>query len=369
MEGESSTSVSTPQTSRVALLVNQLRNYERAPKGFMKSWQETQRAEACSTARIFLDEGEFPAWFAYFLTKNAAETQYHFHGKADCSRFITDLETECFASRKLLAAQVAAAIGPELAQKINSLYDRRIKPLQNGSMVHNSKKRRYRDDCPSPSLATPRSQTTTPNDAPQLSLNHHAPDQASPCPSVDLSYCIAENEHVLVNASLADATRLFPRDLSNSIKRNQDPTNGSNMAAAVSMTFPNAPFMEKFGCQMALEVTEDKVQHLARELFEVRLETRAGLRYVYFAGGCSKILPNPKFTLQGCRHHVILSTFGSDISNAIAASPLYQDEIRQCRDSTDCVSMVISHQAHEGALIFVSLGLWEGIQIRKKLYV
>ncbi|KAM4063368.1 hypothetical protein HRG_013901 [Hirsutella rhossiliensis] len=371
MEGDSLTSsVNGPQTSRVALLFNQLSNYERAPKGFMKSWRETQQAGECSTARIFLDEGKFPAWFAYFLTKNAAETRYHFHGKAECSRLISDLETESVASRKLLAAQVAAAIGPEVAQKINSLHHKRIKPLQNGSMVHDSKKRRSiidSDDRPPPSPANLRSPTTTPN-VPELSLDH-VPDQTSLCSSVDLSYCFAENEHVLVNASLANATRLFPRDLSNGIKRNHDPIDGNVLAAAISMTFPNAPFTEKFGCQMALEVTDDKVQHLARELFEVRLETRAGLRYVCFAGGCSKILPNPKFTFQGCRRNVILSTFGSDISNAITASPLYQDETRQWRDSTDCVSMVISHQAHDGALIFVSLGLWEGIQIRKKLYV
>jgi len=31
--------------------------------------------------------------------------------------------------------------------------------------------------------------------------------------------------------------------------------------------------------------------------------------------------------------------------------------------------MVVSHRADDGAVIYVSLGLWEGTQIRKKLYV
>jgi hypothetical protein len=134
------------------------------------------------------------------------------------------------------------------------------------------------------------------------------------------------------------------------------------------MTFPNAPFTDKFGCQMALEVTDDKVQHLAWELFGVRLETRAGLRYICFADSSSKILPNPKFTLQGCPRNIISSTFGLEMTNAITTSPIYQDDARQCREGTDCVSMVISHQAQDAAVIYVSLGLWEGARIKKKLY-
>jgi hypothetical protein len=58
--------------------------------------------------------------------------------------------------------------------------------------------------------------------------------------------------------------------------------------------------MNKLDCYMALEITTDKVQHMARELFGIRLETVAGLRYVYLPGSASKILPNPMFTLQGC---------------------------------------------------------------------
>jgi len=227
------------------------------------------------------------------------------------------------------------------------------------------------DGCP-PTSST---ETLNPTEPPSnesvypSSLNHSALEQMTVYSSVDSSDCFAEDEHVLVNASLAEATRLLPRDLSNAIKRNPDPKNENILVAAISMTFPNGSFTDKFGCQMALEVTDDKVQYLAWELFEVRLETRAGLRYVCFADSGSKILPNPKFTLQGCRRKIISSTFGPEMSNAITTSPLYQDDARQWRDCTDCVSMVISHQAHDGAVIFVSLGLWEGARIKKKLYV
>ncbi len=106
---------------------------------------------------------------------------------------------------------------------------------------------------------------------------------------------------------------------------------------------------------MSLEVTEDKVQHLARELFNVRLEIKDRLRYL--RSGRTKVMPNPKLTLTGCRHDVLSSTFGSETSGAIETSPKYQDEAIQWHDTTDCVSIVISASAQEGAVIYASLGL------------
>jgi hypothetical protein len=91
---------------------------------------------------IFLNEGKFPAWFAYSVTKNAAERPTHFLGKAECSRLIADLENEPVSSRRLLAASVAATIQPEVAEKINSLCDKKIKPVQNDNMSQPSNKRR-----------------------------------------------------------------------------------------------------------------------------------------------------------------------------------------------------------------------------------
>ena len=134
-------SANEPQSEQVTLLLKQLNSYERAPKGLVKSWLETQQNEN-STARIFLDVGRFPAWLAYFLTKNAAETRSHFLGKADCNRLINELENAPIASRRLLAAGVTATIQPEVAKKIDSLYHRRIKPLQDGRMSQRPNKKR-----------------------------------------------------------------------------------------------------------------------------------------------------------------------------------------------------------------------------------
>jgi hypothetical protein len=42
--------------------------------------------------------------------------------------------------------------------------------------------------------------------------------------------------------------------------------------------------------------------------------------------------------------NIITSIFGLELSQAIANSPEYQDDAKQWRGYTDCVSMVISHQ-------------------------
>lgn len=184
-------------------------------------------------------------------------------------------------------------------------------------------------------------------------------------PSLDY---VAEDKHVLVNASLAAAIGLFPSYLASAIRRIPDPRNENAWVAAISMTFPSPPFIDRFGCQIALEVTENKVQHIAKELFDAHLETTAGLRYFRLPSG-AKILPNPKSTLRGCRYDSISPMFGLEISGAIIAGPVHQDDIKKGNDSADCVSMVISHQANDGAVIYVSLGLLEGTQIKEKLFV
>ncbi len=118
---------------------------------------------------------------------------------------------------------------------------------------------------------------------------------------------------------------------------------------------------------MALMVTNNKVQRIAKELFGAELEINAGLRYVCLSAE-TKVLPNPLFTLQGCRLDVISPMFGDETACAIMASLLYQEDIKQGHEHTDCVSMVISHQAVDGATLYVSLGLMEGNEIRDKLY-
>ncbi|KAK7214107.1 hypothetical protein V2G26_021285 [Clonostachys chloroleuca] len=272
--------------------------------------------------------------------------------------------------------------------KINNLRTKRIRPLENSTTSQPGNKRQRTVDVNGNPSASP---TTRLSLAPTLDNGHAATSNntfvannthtttashattsnnaRADVVSVETPGYFAQEEHVLVNASLTAATKLFPRDLSYAIKRNPDPRSDHDLVAAISMTFADALYMNKLDCYMALEITTDKVQHMARELFGIRLETVAGLRYVYLPGSASKILPNPMFTLQGCGCNIIHSTFGSEVSNAIMASPKYQDDMRHARDATDAVSMMVSLSADEGATLSVHLGLWEGTEIKKKLYI
>ncbi|KAL6405581.1 putative serine threonine protein kinase [Ilyonectria robusta] len=332
MSGRSQTTADTDRfTEALDVLLQQVNRYKRAPGSWQESWEALQQAHESSTAKIFANQG-FHAWFAYFLTKNGADIQFRFRGKAACNRVIARLDTE----------------PPNFGDRTASENSR-----------------------PAPSSANPISPTATPTSAraPPPSLDDSTPEQVLVHSSVSSSNHLAEDGLVFVNGSLEMTTRLFPREFSDGIMRNPHPRDESTLVAAMSMTFPNAPYTDTLGCQVALEITEDKVQHLARELFGVRLEIRAGLRYLCVPGGSAKVLPNPNFTLQGCRCDAILPTFGPEMSKAIQASPKFQEEAKQWRDCTDCVSMVISHMATERAIMYLSLGLWEGTQIKERLYV
>ncbi|KAK3391215.1 hypothetical protein B0H63DRAFT_467490 [Podospora didyma] len=314
---------------RVDTLLTRLNSFKKAPAGLVTLWQSVNGAGENSTAKIFLDEGGFPAWFAYILTKKAAESNGHFDGKAAQCKLIADLEEEPVGSRKLLASQLAAAIPSQVREKIDRLQERKINPLNDGVSQGLSKKRKTDD-------------------------NARSSDRYD------------QYQHVLVNASLDQAVTLFPLDLVDSILRYPDPKNEGGFVAAISMSFP-AQREGTIECQMALEITENYVAHFAQELFLNRVETKDGLRYL--RSGRAKTIPNPKLTLTGCGHGIIPSIFGKMASRGIETSPKYRNEAKQRRDITDAVSMVISASAYEGATIFLDLGLWEGTLIKRELYI
>lgn len=89
-----------------------------------------------------------------------------------------------------------------------------------------------------------------------------------------------ETEQVVVNGSLAETGKFYPPYLSKAIRRIRDQSNENAFVAAISMTFPDARVTTKIECQMALEITANKVEHMAKELFDAHLETTEGLRYV-----------------------------------------------------------------------------------------
>lgn len=122
---------------QVALLLKQLGKIERTPRKLVETWQETSQQQASSTARIFLDEGGIPSWLAYLVTKNAAEGNYHFAGKADCVRLIAELENETVETRVSLVKDLALEIDRAPPEKLDTY----VKRVTDATMSQNQNKR------------------------------------------------------------------------------------------------------------------------------------------------------------------------------------------------------------------------------------
>jgi len=213
------------------------------------------------------------------------------------------------------------------------------------------------DPTPSPTACP----TATPGTTRAVTSSLDRPSQAN-----DFSDYPADNEQVLLNTSLEIATNLFPQDLSDAIKRLPDPGDEQNLTAAISMAFPKTQYADRIGCQMTIEITENKVEWIAWELFNVRLETMEGLRYKREPGG-TLVLPSVNFIIRGCLLKAIFPIFGVEVGRGVQASPMSQDNVRSRLHRCHAVSMVVPHQSRDGAKLDLYLGLLEGANIRKKL--
>lgn len=172
----------------------------------------------------------------------------------------------------------------------------------------------------------------------------------------------------IVYAPLRGLRALVPTDLANSIDVASNPASPDALVAVVAMHFPDKLSAMPVGCQMSLGIRPEKVQHLAWTWFGVRLESRAGLRYVCLPGSNSTMQPTEKLTIHGFPCARMDSDFGSPISTAIAACSRYKDEQKMCLTHTDCVFMMISNRSDEGAQITFQMGLFPGTEIRRRLH-
>lgn len=187
-------------------------------------------------------------------------------------------------------------------------------------------------------------------------------------PVVNTSYhdTFSGLEHVLCGASLDGMTRLFPVYIADSINRIPDPRHNNILKASIALSFPNIASVAE--CQLTLYISPHKIDSLAKELFGMQLEVHAGLRYVYFAQEGTKVLPNPHLTFRGCRSDVVSRVLGTEVFEAVAACAEYRREAMQRRGRTECVSMVVTHDASQEAEISVSMGIVKAISIREQLF-
>ncbi|KUI64466.1 hypothetical protein VM1G_00658 [Cytospora mali] len=355
---------SEPDLADVELLLEAIKGRQKLPRAFATALQLITEAGKETTERIFFDYGGPSAWAAYKLTKRSADCTGHVSGKGKRQRLITRLEGSTVESRQRLARELAVAIAPSERVRIERILKsiKRARRRADGrdSSVESLQSTGYQVDAVDNQTA---SIPPTPNrpSAP--------PSYCQPRPSNNREAALApaeifsSNQHVLADASVSACMQLFPTYLAGAIRRNLKMDN-TFVAAAVAIALP---YRQWTGCMMRLEVISSKVNHIAWELFGAQLEVDKGYRYIYLPGG-SRVAPDPRLVLKGCRFSPLRQFFGTQVAEAILATRLCQRDIQEGRDQTSCISMTLTSDLDGSAEIYILLRLKEGALLRDKLY-
>lgn len=335
-------------TQDVELLLEAIRNRQKFPRSCVKAYERLGDAAADTTERLFFDCGGIPVWAAYVLTQKTASSTGHASGKAKRQRLLNRIDATTSESRRHIALQLAAAIGPD-RERIEQLVrtaqhqpdrNRRLRPAAFRTSGGDS-------GGEEPEYETQDSQTDATGSA--------APEAPEP----------QGREQVHRQASITECSRLFPPYLACSIRRVINPRSTQSLFAAVTLSIQSA----SLECQMKLEIIENKIEYIARELFGVHIETEAGSRYVYLMGSAStKAVPYPNLMLKGCRIATAYQILGTEIADSIFATPTHQLEIKEGRECSDCITMVIRQNSSESADIIILLPTEQGITLQQRLF-
>jgi len=109
--------------NQASLLLKQLSDVDRGPRGLRDLWKNAQQAVPDSVEKAFLEAG-FGVWLAYICTKRGAENKEKFLGKAACRDLVASLEKQPSEYLNSLAAAVARGIGPDIETKVKEIEGR-----------------------------------------------------------------------------------------------------------------------------------------------------------------------------------------------------------------------------------------------------
>ncbi|KAF4447799.1 hypothetical protein F53441_8703 [Fusarium austroafricanum] len=239
-----------------------------------------------SNARIFLDNGGFEAWLAYFL---ASTGEARFNGKEAQRALLGHLENLSVEERAGIARRVADSIHLSAVRPIKSMEQ-----LVSKDTARNNEDppRIYEDDArpiSPPDSTLPDSTLHTSNFTDNSPLTARSHTYAGSC-------LPEEPPQVVTGASIQDLSSVFPEYISGAIRRDRSAT-GGHMTAAITMNFPPRS-MGEVDCAMTLVVEPNKVERLAMLLFGAHLESDGISREVVLEGG-TRAIPHPQFLLQG----------------------------------------------------------------------
>lgn len=108
--------------------------------------------------------------------------------------------------------------------------------------------------------------------------------------------------------------------------------------------------------------------YFAFKWFNVRIESRQGLRYIRFPNSPTVVTGASDMVLSGCRRDILATKFGLDVSKAIMQSPACLQEEHEEALGTSSVCIKLSNDAMEAGEVVLSLGFLMGTDIRMALY-
>lgn len=362
-----------PDPDHIKLLVEIVQGRQKFPRELSIALLEVQEASHETTGRIFFDCGGPTTWASYFQTKWALDNTASLVGRGKRQRMISWLEEQPIEVQQAFARHLTSALEHERE---------RIEGILETGTYHASRQRQRRSNIES--SATAHNHTDTPDTPTFASPTLESPIKAaefrpsaawspfqgdlSPAPQamdlLNMAQYFSEPGQALVHAVIAECTRLFPPYFAGAIKRYPLPENADIIAAAVSTTLPRAGWN---ACLMRIEVAGSKIDHIARELFDVHLEAEDGCRYICVPGG-SKIAPNPHLILRNGRLDRLHRFFGARVADAIRSTQTCQMEIKEGRDHTSCVSIEIPSAVDDTGYIYALLCESDAALLRESLY-
>lgn len=328
----------------IELFLEIVRNRQKFPRSCVKAYERLGEASNDTTERIFFDHGGTPAWAAYVLTRITAEGTGHASGKAKRQRLLNRVDAMQSDERRELAKRLSAAIGPDRE---------RIEQVVETARQQPERARRQR--------STATHQTSEDDGDVDRDCEARTQSQAATAGSADEAPL---TERTFRKASITACTVIFPPYIAAAIQRTTDQRSPEPFAA-VKMT----TVLGSAECELKLEITANKVEYLARELFGAHLEADMGSRYVYLTGPTSpRAVPYPSLMLTGCRPAAVNEIFGTEIASAVFATQIHQQEVKEGRACTQCIKMIINQASSSNAEIRLALPAARGATLRDQLY-
>ncbi|KAI1357632.1 hypothetical protein F5Y08DRAFT_346519 [Xylaria arbuscula] len=301
----------------------------------------------------------------YRAARRRARGATRFNGQAKLRRNIEKLNSAPSEHKEAVVTNLLDTISPERRHEVQLWQNEKGR----------RKKKRPAHSCDefvspprTPSLETAATRTSQAiDDTPNTPLVHQSPGATDNSFTMQASICVGTSrqtndpEHSFSTTLVAKAKAVLHGPLFRVLERSYSHEH-ETFVAHIGMSYENAD-----NCQLNLEINSGKVESYAETLFDTHLETRDGLRYITL--GNTRILPNPKATISGCKTSAIASCFGQLLDSAVRESPLYKEDTTALfSDHTRAVSMVVSQNANDAGLLVLHTNLLTCVDIWARLY-